>query len=450
MPIRNYSAVGAMRSIVTVNDTSASAYHQPPTADVVAPNGCPIDPDWNPLSADYLDDPYVIAASLRDTHPGGVFYSEQLGYLVITSMADIETVFTDHETFASTNVQDPVFPLDPEATAVLSAADFDPVAVMSNRPQPDHGRIRVHTRNGFSNRRLKTLEPFIRQRTDQLIEQMVANGSPAEFVQSVAFPLPGETVFRLIGFPDTDDELLKGWCGDRKTFTWGHATGVAQVDNATKMLAYWRYCRTFVAAKRDQRGDDFTSELLDAFDREPTELSYREVESIVYGLSFAGHEAVTALLCNSLLCLLPRRQQWAQLVADPALINGTVEEVLRYESSQISWRRITTRPVTLAGYDLPVGTKVLINFAAANREPGIFENPDTFDIHRANANRHISFGKGIHYCLGAMLAKVEARIVITALAERIPSLRLAADQHLDYSANITFRGPNQLHLAWDR
>ena len=278
---------------------------------------------------------------------------------------------------------------------------------------------------------------------------MLATGSPTEFVHALAFPLPGETVFRFIGFPATDDELLKGWCLDRKNFSWGHPSPAEQVDIATKMLAYWRYCRSFVADKRDHRGDDFTSELLDAHDADNTELTYREVESIVYGLSFAGHEAVTALLCNSLLCLLPRRDLWTELAVDPSWINNAVEEVLRFESSQISWRRVTTRPTTLAGYDLPAGTKIFMNFAAANREPGIFDDPDVFDIHRPNANRHISFGKGVHYCLGAMLAKVETRIVLAALATRIPSLRLA-DQNLEYSANITFRGPSELVLEWDQ
>jgi len=320
---------------------------------------------------------------------------------------------------------------------------------MSNRPEPDHGRIRVHTRQGFSNSRLKTLEPFIRRRAHQLIDNMLADGSSAEFVGALAFPLPGETVFRLIGFPAADDELLKGWCLDRKSFSWGHPTGAEQVAIAERMLAYWRYCRAFVANKRDHRGDDFTSELLDVHDADSAELTYQEVESIVYGLSFAGHEAVTALLCNSLLCLLRHRDEWADLVADPSLINNAVEEVLRFESSQISWRRVTTRPTTLAGYELPAGTKVFVNFAAANREPGIFESPDSFDVRRRNANRHISFGKGIHFCLGAMLAKVEARIVVAALAERVPSLRLVAGQHLEYSANITFRGPNRLLLEWD-
>ncbi len=425
---------------------TASAYHQPPSEGAPPPVGCPIDQRWSPLSPEYLRDPYAVSAQMRANGPA--FYSGQLGYLVINSMSDIDAVFTDHETYASTNVQDPVFPLGVAATAVLQAPDFNPIAVMSNRPEPDHGRIRVYTRQGFSNSRLKTLEPFIRRRTNELIGQMLDAGPPAEFVASLAFPLPGETVFRFIGFPAADDDQLKQWCLDRKSFSWGHPTGDQQVDIATKMVAYWRYCRDFVADKRDHRGDDFTSELLNAHDTDHDELSYREVESIVYGLSFAGHEAVTALLCNCLLCLLPRRNQWDAVCADPSSIINAVEEVLRFESSQISWRRVTTRPATLAGYDLPAGTKIFMNFAAANREPTLFDHADDFDIHRRNANRHISFGKGIHYCLGAMLAKVEARIVVGALAARVPSLRLVADQQITHFPNITFRGPEHVLLDW--
>ena len=272
---------------------------------------------------------------------------------------------------------------------------------------------------------------------------------PAEFIDALAFPLPGETVFRFIGFPEGDDETLKHWCSDRKAFSWGKPSPAEQVEIAEKLLAYWRYCRDFTATKRDARDDDFASELLDAHDADPDELTYREVESIIYGLSFAGHEAVTNLICNCLVCLLPRRDQWDELVADPALIPNAVEEVLRFESSQISWRRITTQPTTLAGYDIPAGTQIFMNFASANRQPDLFDDPDTFDIHRANAAQHISFGKGIHYCLGANLAKFEAQLVLEALVERVPSLRLVEGQHLTSFPNITFRGPERLEVTWD-
>ncbi|MFV2039237.1 MAG: hypothetical protein ACC660_03240, partial [Acidimicrobiales bacterium] len=133
-------------------------YHQERTEAPPRPTGCPVHATWSPLDDTYLQDPYPIADGLRQDTP--VFFSEKLGYLVVTRMEDILEVFTHPDTYASTIVQDPVFPLCAAARDVLSAADFDPVAVMSNRPEPDHARIRVHTRQGFNRRRLKTLEPY--------------------------------------------------------------------------------------------------------------------------------------------------------------------------------------------------------------------------------------------------------------------------------------------------
>jgi len=427
-------------------DSAENSYHSAPTEVATAPAGCPVNHSWNPLNDDYLAEPYAIAHELRDATP--VFFAESLGYVVVTRMEDIEAVFTDPDTYASVNVQDPVYPLCDEAAAVLAAEDFNPTAVMSNRPEPDHARIRVYTNRGFSNKRLRTLEPYIRRRSHELIDAMIDVGPPAEFIDAFAFPLPGETVFRFIGFPEADDDLLKNWCGDRKAFSWGKLTPKGQVEIAEQMLAYWRYCRDFTADKRDNRGDDFASELLDAHDADNDELSYREVESIIYGLSFAGHEAVTNLICNSLLCLLPRRDQWDAMCADPSLINNAVEEVLRFESSQISWRRITTRDTTLGGIDIPANTPIFMNFASANRQPDRFENPDTFDITRSNARHHISFGKGIHFCLGAKMARFEDRIMLEVLADRLPGLRLVEGQQISSFPNITFRGPEKLLVEW--
>jgi len=400
---------------------------------------------WSPLNEDYLEDPYPIAAELRDEHP--VFYAEELNYLVVNEMDDIEAIFMDHETFASVNVQDPVFPLDDSAKEILGAPDYNPVAVMSNRPEPDHGRIRQYTRQGFSNRRMKTLEPYIRRRSHELIDDMERAGGPLEFVEAFAFPLPGETVFRFIGFPEEDDEKLKHWCADRKGFSWGKPTPAEQRRIAEQMLAYWRYCREFTAAKRDDRADDFASELLTAQEENPDDLTYNEVESIIYGLSFAGHEAVTALICNSLQCLLPRREVWDEICADRGLVKQALEEILRFNSSQVSWRRLTTRDTTVRGIDVPAGTTIFLNFASAHREPGRFERPDEFDIHRPDAHRHIAFGKGVHHCLGAQFTKSEVAIVLEVLAERLPTLHIV-DQEFTYFPNITFRGPEELVVDW--
>ena len=426
---------------------SKRSYHEGRGEVPPAPVGCPVHHEWSPLNADYLDEPYAIAKALSEEHP--VFYSEQLNYLVVTELNEIERIFLDHETFASVNVQDPVYPLSEEAGEVLAVPDFDPVAVMSNRSEPDHGRLRVYTRQGFSNRRIKTLEPYIRRRSNELIDDMIAAGTEAEFVDAFGFPLPGETVFRFIGFPEADDEKLKQWCADRKGFSWGNPTPSEQRIIAEQMLAYWRYCRDFVAEKRDDRGDDLASELITAHEENPDDMTYREVESIIYGLSFAGHEAVTSLISNTLLCLLPRRDVWDEVCADPSLIPNTIDEVLRFESSQISWRRVTTVDTRVGDFDVPAGTGIFLNFASANRDAAIWPDPDTFDIHRPNASRHISFGKGVHHCLGAKFARFETALMLEVLAERLPTLRLVNGHEHEYFPNITFRGPTRLHVSWD-
>ncbi len=427
-----------------MTQTEAS-YHRVPDAVPPPPSGCPVT-GFTPFAPEYLADPYAVLDGLRDTP---VFYSSELGYLVVTRMEDIVEVFLDPETFGSQNVQDPVFPLSDAAHGVLAAPDFDPVAVMSNRQPPDHGRIRNHTKQGFSNRRMRILEPYIRRRSHDLTDSLLAAGSPTDFVPRFAHPLPGETIYRFIGFPTSDDEKLKEWCSDRLAFSWGKPTGAEQAEIARKMLAYWRYCRSVVAAKADEPGDDFASELLAVHKADPTELTYHEVESIVYGLSFAGHEIVSHFLSNSLVCLLSRRDQWNQLCADPSLVPAALEEVLRFESPQTSWRRVANVDTEVAGVPVPAGTNIFMSLAAANHQPDCFDGPGDFDIHRPNARNHISFGKGIHFCLGARLARLEATVALEVLTERIPSLRLVEGQSLERFANLTFRGPRRLLVAWD-
>ena len=161
-------------------------------------------------------------------------------------------------------------------------------------------------------------------------------------------------------------------------------------------------------------------------------------------MSFAGHETTTNLLGNTVRRLLEDPSRWAALVADPALIPNAVEEVLRYDSSVPIWRRLTTRPTTLAGVPLPAGAKVLLWLAAAGRDAHVFAEPDAFDVGRANARHHIAFGKGIHFCLGANLGRLEARVVLEELTSCFPALRLVDGQTIEYHPNMSFRGPERL------
>jgi len=446
LPIKRHPTIND-RTVIVSKDQEG-AYHKlrmPPGA---RPTGCPVDSEFTTFNPDYLANPYAQLRRLNREQP--IFYSEQLGYLVVTKLDDVLEIFKDHDNFSSENVQDPVFPICEEAAQVLAAEDFNPVAVMSNRQQPDHGRIRKYTRDGFSGRRMKQLEPYIRRRCSELTEAMLANSEPFDFINGFGHPLPGQIIFRFIGFPETDDEQLMQWTNNRLSFTWGKPGPDEQTAIADKMLKYWRYCREFVAKRMKHKEDDFTSELLSAHEENPQELTYREVESIIYGLSFAGHEIVSNYLSNALLCLLPRREVWQSLGEDSSLIPNALEEVLRFESPQTSWRRITKSDCVFKEISIPAGTQVFLSLGAANHEDATFDQPDQFDIHRKNARKHVSFGHGIHFCLGARLARLEAEIAIETLAGKVPSLRLVEDQTLSYSANITFRGPECLMVDWDR
>ena len=427
---------------------SDDAYHKIRIAAATKPRGCPVDHKFTPFDPAYLANPYPELERLNAEQP--IFYAEELGYLVVTRMEDVIEVFKQPEIYSSENVQDPVFPVCERAANVLAAADYNPQAVMSNRQQPDHTRIKKYTREGFSGRRMKLLEPYIRQRSDELLDQMLAAGGPAEFVSAFAHPLPGQIIFRFIGFPDTDDEQLIYWTSNRLKFTWGKPTDDEQVEIAENMLRYWRYCREFVALRQREPADDLTSELLAAHAAAPEDLTYREVESVIYGLSFAGHEIVSNFIANSVIQLMSdRTANWEAVCRDPSLITNALEEVLRHDSPQTSWRRVALVDTTLAGIEIPAGTQIFLSLGAANHEAAEFPAPSHFDIERENARKHISFGHGIHFCLGARLARLEAQIALEVLTRRIPSLRLVPDQTLQFSPNITFRGPATLYVDWD-
>jgi cytochrome P450 len=287
------------------------------------------------------------------------------------------------------------------------------------------------------------MEPRIREVVGELIDA-IDPSAPVDLVAALCFPLPATVVFSFIGVPSADYAQLKQWCGYRAKLAWGRPEPEEQVEHAQNMTAYRRYLRELVAAKDGDRGDDFASALLEIHDEQPEELTHEEIASILFSLSFAGHETTNYLIGNLLRRLLEEPARWDEVVADPALIPGAIDETLRYDPSVPVWRRLTKRPVTIAGVEIPEGAKLFLWMAAAGREPDLFPDPDTFDMRRQNARRHLAFGKGIHFCIGSALGKLEAQLALEALAHRFPGMRLVPGQQLTFHPNISFRGPQQL------
>jgi cytochrome P450 len=398
---------------------------------------------FDPFSADYLADPYPHLARARADAP--VFYAADLDMWVVTRYADVDAIFTDPATFSAAIAQDPVFPLAEEARTTLREGGFRAGATMSNCDPPKHTRIRRHNLRAFSARRTAALEPRVRAKAEELVTRMLGKRQ-FDVVEELTYPLPAYMIFALIGFPPEDTELLKSWCGNRMAFSWGRPSVEEQTEIAANMARYWRYCERFVADRIADPRDDFTSDHVRVHLDDPEALAVDEIVGVIYGLSFAGHETTTNLTTNAVRRLLEHREQWAEICADPELIPGAVEEVLRFDTSVIAWRRITTRAVTISGVEVPSGAKLLLMLAAADRDAARFPDPDAFDIHRPDAARHLAFGKGIHFCLGAPLARMELRIVLELLTRCAPDLALVPDQDLAFPPNVAFRGPRRLLL----
>jgi cytochrome P450 len=406
--------------------------------------GCPVDDSFDPLSPEFLADPYTIMASL----PGQgapIFFAPSIGYYVIASYADIETVFRDPVAYSAAVAQAPLVPIVPEAQQILLAGGHKPQPSMVSLDEPEHARLRKPAARAFSMRRVTALIPTIEATTARLLDA-VAGAAEFDLTAALSFPLPANIVFSLMGVPEEDYAQLKQWCGYRAALGWGRPAAEDQVEIASSMAAYRGYIRDLVDVKVRAPGDDVTSDLIAIHREDPERLTLDEIASILFSLSFAGHETTTGLIGNTVRRLLEGPDRWADIARRPELIPAAVEESLRYDPSVPVWRRVTTRPVTLGGVELPAGARLFLWLAAAGRDAAAFDEPDEFDLHRPDAERHLAFGKGLHYCLGANLGKLEAHIAIAELARRYPALRLAPDQQFTFHPNISFRGPQLLRL----
>ena len=403
-------------------------------------SACPVHAGFDPLSPRFLADPFAILASLPPETP--LFYAPSIDYYVVTRYADIKAVFLDPQTYSAAPAQLPLTQLVPEAQILLGGGHKPQPSMVSLDP-PAHTRLRSPTARAFTPGRVAKMEPRIRSTIDRLLDA-IDTSAPFDFVSTFTFPLPATTIFSFVGIPERDWTQIKEWCGHRATLVWGRPTTEEQVRHATNMAAYRSYLAALVAEKATARDDDFVSALLEIHAEDPGALTHEEIGSILYSLTFAGHETTNYLIGNLVRRLLEEPARWDAVRRDRGLIPGAVDETLRYDTSVPVWRRVTTRPVTLGGVDLPEGAKLFLWLAASGRDAAVFAQPEMFDLRRPDSSKSLAFGFGIHYCLGAALGKLEARLALEALTSRFPDLRLVEGQELSFHPNISFRGPQSL------
>src|SRR5580692_1198810 len=343
-------------------------------------SGCPVDESFDPLSPEFLADPYSVLAE-RPENEAPVFFAPSIGYYVVTSYAAIEAVFRDPATFSAAVAQAPLAPIVPEAQQILLAGGHKPQPSMVSLDEPEHARLRKPAARAFSMRRVTALIPTIEATTARLLDA-VAGAAEFDLTAALSFPLPANIVFSLMGVPEEDYAQLKQWCGYRAALGWGRPAAEDQVEIASSMAAYRGYIRDLVDVKVRAPGDDVTSDLIAIHCEDPERLTLDEIASILFSLSFAGHETTTGLIGNTVRRLLEDPARWAAIAGHPDLIPGAVEEALRYDPSVPVWRRVSTRPVTLAGVDLPAGARLFLWLAAAGRDEEAFDRPEEFDMGR--------------------------------------------------------------------
>jgi cytochrome P450 len=399
---------------------------------------------FDPFEAACVADPHeVLSEALQQP----VFYSARLGAWVVSRYDDVKRLLSDHWSCSSRDALRPVQPFTPEAKEILQQGGRA-ARVLINSDPPDHGRMRSLLRGTFTSRRLTALEPTIRRIVHDHVDAFEREGR-ADIVGQLTYGLPALVIFRLLGVPDTEVAQVKAWAGHWVVFMCGTPGPDEQAGLARRFVSFWRYCEDLVERRTESPGEDLVSDLVRAAEGDPAPVTVGEIASAVFMLLIAGHETTTGLLGNALRQLLSRPTVWDELRRQPSLIPQAVEEVLRFDSPVISARRVTTRSVEVAGVTIPEGSPVVLLLGAGNRDEAQFPDADRFDIHRPDAAHHLAFGFGVHHCLGAALARLEARLVLEVLTQRLPKLRLVPEQDVEFVPNASFRCPQRLLLEWD-
>lgn len=422
-------------SIISMIETDAKSR-------AVTTGSCPIVNDFDPFNPQFLADPYSSFARLR-VH-GPVFFSPTLDRWIVTGYEEIQQVLLDPRSFSATESLRPLYPVVDEARRIMQVSE--PAPGLANADPPVHTRNRQVIMRALSPQRITRMSSVIKLRAAELIDKFINERSAdrrVDIITELCHPLPAAIMFDLIGFPPSDHPMLKEWCDDKTEVIWGRPSSEQQIQSAHSLVAFLDHCRELVQSRRSTPADDLVSALV----ADERDLTDHEIASLVFYLSFAGHETTTNLIANSLVQLLSRPAVWEELRADRKLIPNAVEEVLRFDTSILMWRRVATRDTAIGDVDIPKDARVVLAFGAAARQADRFPDPDNFDIRRSDARRHLAFGKGIHLCAGANLARLEADIALNSLMDRLPSPKLAK-QELQYYPNVTIRGPRALYIEW--
>ena len=391
---------------------------------------------FNPMDPGFIEDPYPTYHRLRAEDP---VHQNPLGFWVLTRYEDVVTALRDPR-------------LAKEAIASFVAARFGmPIPAvglsMLDRDPPDHTRLRGLVSKAFTPRVVEGLRPHIQHIVDGLLARVECEHA-MDLIEEFAYPLPVIVICQMLGVPVEDRDRFRQWGLDiargLDSILLPPDSEVGQRSTAARR-ALADYFRALIAERRASPRGDMLSDLI-AAEEAGDKLSVDELLATCILLLVAGHETTVNLIGNGTLALLRHPDQLQRLREDPRLISSAVEELLRYDGPVQRTARIPSEDVTIGGRTIPKGELVMPFIGAADRDPVQFPEPDRLDIGRTE-NRHLAFGWGIHFCLGAPLARLEGQIAIGTLVERLPKLALATDRP-EHRLSLTLRGLSSLPVSF--
>ena len=379
--------------------------------------------DFNPLSSELRADPLPQYEKLRSKDP--VHRMRLIDGWILTRYEDIDMVLRDHRRFGNLGRDYGYLPY-------ISMLDLDP---------PEHTKVRGLVVHGFTPRAVNSLEPRITKTVNELLDEIV-DKPRFDLIHDIAFPLPIIVIAELLGVPPEDRDQFREW-SDVAALVVDPLLDSQQIQDVRQTIEeLFDYLETIAEDRRKHPQDDLVTALVNA-EEDGERLSREDLLINLVLVLVAGNETTRNLIGNGTLALMKNPDQLRRLRDDPSLLDSAIDEMLRYDSPVQLDSRIAREPVEIGGKRIESDQRVLCALGAANHDPEVFPEPERFDVGRAPRN-HLSFGRGIHYCLGAPLAKLEARLVFAGLLSRFESLRLVEEPQ--YRDQITLRGLEDLWL----
>jgi cytochrome P450 len=397
---------------------------------------------FNPRDPAFIADPYPFYHRLRSAMP---VWRDPMGRTLLTRYEDASTLVRDRRLgkfFKNPELLMRRF--GPSAQQEPAVIELGHMMLMQD--PPDHTRLRGLVTKVFTARKMEDMRPFIQSLTDRLIDKVEKQGE-MDLIRDLAFPLPVLVICELLGIPEED----------RVHFVNGTASGgvllnpvpptreeLDRANESSRNSAFY-FGRLFELRRKEPRDDLLT--LLVQAEEAGDHLTTEELQANVTLLFGAGHETTVNLIGNGLLSLHRNPDQWAAIRDNPALIPNAVEEILRYESPVQIVGRVVAEPIEMSGVEIATGTQVLALLGAANRDPEEYPDPDRMDVTRERL-KPLSFGGGIHFCLGAQLARIEAEVVLATLLRRLPNLTVPEAHAPKWRDSFTLRGLTTLPAKW--